>query len=138
MIRILFSSFVALSLMLLAIPAVAEEPEDAKDLPVPSQGGMTAHIDPETGELIPPPDDYVPERIVDEGMRAMLSQSVEGLEFVTMPDGSVQVDLQGRFQHFNVARVGDDGQVTGLCSSQLQQLESFLVAKNRDGEEGAQ
>ncbi len=120
--------------LLVASMAMAEE--SGGEYPAPARAGTSAHIDPETGELIVAPVDAPPVRKLDARMRDQLSQSTEGLEFVTMPDGSIQVDLQGRFQHLNVARIGADGEVTGLCSSQWQQVVDFLTDQALDKQEG--
>lgn len=44
-----------------------------------------------------------------------LRTDAEGLEEVVHPDGSVSVDLQGRFQNATVATVGPDGTIEFRC-----------------------
>ncbi len=49
------------------------------------------------------------------GLKPMLNQSTEGLVEVQHPDGSVSVDLEGRFQNVTVARINKDGSVSQSC-----------------------
>ena len=47
--------------------------------------------------------------------RNALSRSLDGLLQVRHPDGSVSVDLRGRFQEFAVVRIGADGKPVLRC-----------------------
>jgi hypothetical protein len=49
------------------------------------------------------------------GLGEMINQSTEGLEQVQQADGSVSMDLKGRFQNVTVARVNQDGSVSQSC-----------------------
>jgi hypothetical protein len=49
------------------------------------------------------------------GLGEMINQSTEGLEQVQHEDGSVSMDLKGRFQNVTVARVNQDGSVSQSC-----------------------
>jgi hypothetical protein len=49
------------------------------------------------------------------GLKEMVNQSTEGLEQVQHADGSVSMDLEGRFQNVTVARVNQDGSVSQSC-----------------------
>lgn len=55
------------------------------------------------------------ERRLADALKEMLSHSTEGLVEVKREDGSVSVDLQGRFQNVIVAAVEADGTVTHAC-----------------------
>ena len=59
--------------------------------------------DPETGALVPPTAEQVLKLTAAE--RTGLMRTTEGLSEVRYPDGSVKVDLQGRFMEFGVARL---------------------------------
>lgn len=48
-------------------------------------------------------------------LKPMLNQSTEGLVQVQHADGSVSMDLEGRFQNVTVARVNKDGTVSLSC-----------------------
>lgn len=73
-----------------------------------------AFVDPDTGELTSPPpsDGLAPRRVLDPRLARALSTSHDGLRQVRFPDGTVKVDLQGRFQSLLRARVGEDGTVS--------------------------
>jgi hypothetical protein len=69
--------------------------------------GMLIARDPETGALVPPTAEQV--RQLTAAERTGLLRTSEGLTEVRFPDGSVMVNLQGRFMEFEVAQRGDDG-----------------------------
>jgi len=73
-----------------------------QDMPVDSQG----QIRPLT------PDEA---KKMAEGLKGMLNKSSEGLVEEHNADGSVEMDLQGRFQSVTVARINKDGSVTQSC-----------------------
>jgi len=75
--------------------------------------GMVVGIDPETGELGMPTPEQV--RVISESQHREVDHSAEGLLEVRHPDGSVSVDLQGRFQEYETVRVGPDGKLTFRC-----------------------
>lgn len=80
----------------------------------PMAAGMKIYRDPETGEFLssPPEGDLgIPQQDVTLGSEAN-SFSDEGLETVTHPDGSVSVDLQGRFQSEIHATMDKNGKIT--------------------------
>ena len=76
--------------------------------------GREVQVDPQTGQIKP----LTPEeakRLAD-GLKVMLNNSTEGLVEVHHADGSVSMDLQGRFQHVMVARTEADGTLTQSSS----------------------
>jgi type IV secretory pathway VirD2 relaxase len=56
----------------------------------------------------------------------MVNQSTEGLVQVQHADGSVSMDLEGRFQNVAVARVNKDGSVTQSCVDNPQAAGAFF------------
>ena len=50
-----------------------------------------------------------------EGLKQLINQSTDGLAAVQHPDGSVSIDLDGRFQNVTVAKKNSDGTVTQGC-----------------------
>ena len=84
-----------------------------QDMPVDSQG----QIRPLT------PDEA---KKMAEGLKGMLNKSTEGLVEEHNPDGSVSVDLQGRFQNVTVARVNQDGTVTQSCVDNPRAAAAFF------------
>jgi hypothetical protein len=80
-----------------------------------SSSGRRAYRDPETGRLTASPTDAEVselDRLIDEA----LDDSTEGLEVQTAPDGSLYLDLQGRFQSVSLATVEPNGRVRLLCT----------------------
>ena len=48
-------------------------------------------------------------------LKELANQSTDGLQQVQHPDGSVSMDLQGRFQNVALAKRNDDGTVSQAC-----------------------
>ena len=79
----------------------------------PGMAGMVVGIDPETGELgMPTPEQM---RAFSDSPQYQVDHSAAGLVEVHHPDGSVSVDLQGRFQEYATVRVGPDGKLIFRC-----------------------
>ena len=76
-------------------------------------GGQHVQIDSQTGDIQP----LTPQEAekLAAGLKPMLNKSTEGLIPVQHPDGSMSVDLQGRFRNVTVARVNKDGSVSQSC-----------------------
>ena len=76
-------------------------------------GNQDIHLDKQTGELKP----LTPEEAqkLAEGLAPMLDDSADGLVQVKLADGSVSMDLEGRFQNVTVARVTADGTIEQSC-----------------------
>lgn len=119
----------------LPVNVIADETDDEPPTPVqapanerPSgQAGLRVYIDPETGEIldeIPPEAQEQLERRARE--RYPLNYSHEGLESVTLPDGSVRLDLQGRFRSFQAVRRNEYGELEHLCTQHPGGLHQFL------------
>lgn len=87
--------------------------------------GMTVHLDPETGEIR---GYQVPElrRFPSRQLERALSRSAAGLQAMTLPDGTVYVDLQGRFGHLQTARIDQSGALQMRCVDSLRELASFV------------
>jgi len=65
--------------------------DGAEETPAPpAGGGMTATIDPETGEFVAGPGPEIPQATGHEGLVEKPSE---------IPGGGVTVDLEGRFQN---------------------------------------
>jgi hypothetical protein len=104
------------------------------DFATPGTAAMRAAIDPETGQLVTGP---AAERLAETGadkqadaeLEQMLSRSDAGLQQVHRPDGTVSVNLEGRFMSASVARIGADGKVETLCAEDAAAAEAFLADK---------
>jgi hypothetical protein len=86
--------------------------------------GQDVQVDSQTGQIKP----LTPEqaRKLAEGLKGMLNKSTEGLVEEHNHDGSVSVDLQGRFQNVTVARVNKDGTVTQSCVDNRRAAAAFF------------
>ena len=89
----------------------------------PGSAAMRATINPETGELEVRAGG--PPLSLDSATKEALRRDGEGLEEVFHPDGSVSVDLKGRFQSASVASIGDDGNLV-ICSEHADDVETVL------------
>lgn len=90
-----------------AAPARIARPEPST---VAGAMGMRIFRDPETGGISPP-------NAAESAVLEMDSNSEDmaGLTQVTLPDGSIMVDLQGRFQESMVMQIAPNGQRTVSC-----------------------
>lgn len=95
---------------------------DSREM-APGTAAMRVSIDPETGALVP---GHVPvNKTEDAALAEALSQSSEGLVEVHHPDGSVSVDLQGRFQNASVARIDSSGKLQTTCVNHADAAHAF-------------
>lgn len=88
--------------------------------------GQEVQIDSQTGQMKPlSPEDA---KKLADGLKEMLNKnkSSEGLVEEHHHDGSVSVDLQGRFQSVTVARVNKDGTVTTSCVDNPRAAAAFF------------
>lgn len=70
-------------------------------------------------------------RKLTEGIKPLVNQSTEGLVEVKHPDGSVSMDLQGRFQNVSVAKREADGTVTQSCVNNIAAATAFFGVKQQ-------
>src|SRR4051812_38851175 len=54
------------------------------------------------------------------------NRSSEGLTAKTLPNGTKQVNLQGRFQQVTIARANADGTMETRCVSSMEEAAAFL------------
>lgn len=89
-------------------------------------GGLRAYRDPATGQLMPAPADAV----LTTGMELapISSQSVEGLAARTLSNGTIAIDLQGRFMSFSTITLGADGERSTHCVDSLHRASSIAEA----------
>jgi hypothetical protein len=86
--------------------------------------GQDVEVDTQTGKMRP----LTPEEAqkLAAGLKDMVNQSTEGLEQVQHEDGSVSMDLKGRFQNVTVARVNQDGSISQSCVDNPQAAGAFF------------
>ena len=58
------------------------------------------------------------------------NQSTDGLVQVQRPDGSVSMDLQGRFQNVVIAKKNEDGSVSQACVDNSKAASAFLQSRD--------
>lgn len=95
--------------------------------------GLSVRVDPETGEILGYRRAEPPAERLEQPLSEALSRSDEGLRQMTLPDGSVRVDLQGRFRHLNAARLGRSGEIEQICADHFHLLTGFLNTHSEIG-----
>ena len=86
--------------------------------------GQDVQVDPQTGQIKPLSPEKA-KRLVDE-LKPVLNRSTDGLTQVRHGDGSLSMDLQGRFQNVVVARRNTDGTVERSCVDNPQAAANFF------------
>lgn len=76
-------------------------------------GSQDIQMNTQTGDIKPLTQEEA-QRLANE-LAPMLDTSTDGLTQVRHADGSVSMDLQGRFQNVTVARVTADGAIEQAC-----------------------
>ena len=86
--------------------------------------GLTVVIDRKTGQQRP----LTPQeaRILAEGIKQLVSQSTDGLVQIQHADGSVSMDLQGRFQSVMLAKKEADGTISQSCVDNPESAAAFF------------
>jgi hypothetical protein len=97
-----------------AIPAPAASAVTAPTTVV-GAAGMRIFKDPETGEIGMPTADQSAVLETDAN-----SEDMTGLTQVTLPDGSVMIDLQGRFQESMVMQITPSGERVVTCTRDVK------------------
>lgn len=92
----------------------------------PGAAAMRVAVDPETGTLGPAP---AGDKAADVRLQQMLRRDTEGLEQVVHPDGSVSVDLQGRFMNASLARITEDGEIETTCTTDHDHAADYLAGE---------
>jgi cytoskeletal protein RodZ len=99
---------------------------------VSAEAGMRIYRDPETGQIGPPTAEGIAAASTDPST----SEEMTGLRQVMLPDGSVMIDLQGRFQESMVVQLDSKGQRVMSCTRDPQALMKHApVAKTPQREE---
>ena len=109
-----------------ALPAPATTVAPAT---VAGAAGMRIFKDPETGEIGPPDARTV--AVDNDGT----SRDLTGLQQVTLSDGSVMIDLQGRFQEAMVMQITPDGKRVVTCTQDVKKTLSHPPVSQAQREE---
>lgn len=86
--------------------------------------GQIVVVDRQTGQARPLTADEA--RRLADGIKQLVNQSSEGLVQVHHADGSVSMDLQGRFQNVMLAKKEDDGTISQTCVDNVESAASFF------------
>jgi hypothetical protein len=79
---------------------------------------------PQTGQIRPLTQEEA-QRLA-EGLKKLVNQSTDGLQSVQHADGSVSMDLQGRFQSVAVAKRDENGNVVQSCVDNREAAANFF------------
>jgi hypothetical protein len=83
-------------------------------------------INPQTGKLVGPPAGVEPPGL-SVATQNKLSRSDRGLKMRRLPNGTMQMDLQGRFQNMSVVTLDQEGEAHVTCSHSLDNTEKALA-----------
>lgn len=87
-------------------------------------GAQDIQIDTQTGQVRPLSPQEAQK--LAEGLAPMVDNSTDGLVQIRHADGSVSMDLQGRFQDVVVARINSDGKVEQSCVNNPEAAGKFF------------
>jgi hypothetical protein len=118
------AAVVAAPAAVVAAPAAPAAPAGYRALPgftqpAPAVAGLMAFLDPETGQLTGPINGFT----VPDDVARMFAAPVE-LTPVTLPDGSVMLDLQGTLQDYYVLTIDPMGRRTIRCVQNPRQVQA--------------
>lgn len=104
----------------------AENSMTKQDLPthLAMKNGQVIGLDGQTGQYRP----LTPAEAqrLAEGIAPLVNQSDEGLKQVQRPDGSVSMNLEGRFQNVSVAQKNEDGSISQSCVNSPETAAAFF------------
>jgi hypothetical protein len=86
--------------------------------------GRDVQVDPQTGQIKPMSPEEAQK--LAEGLKTMLNRSTDGLVPERHADGSVSMDLKGRFQNVAVAKVNADGTLEQSCVDEPETAAKFF------------
>lgn len=114
-----------------AADRAADRPADQTT--APRVAGMVIGFDPETGALGMPTREQLQELSNMEQIR--LEESSADLVPVFHPDGSISLDLKGRFQEFATVRIDPKGKKTFQCVDGEENAERVIRNPSLDSAE---
>jgi hypothetical protein len=86
--------------------------------------GQVVEVNNQTGEFRPLTAEE--QQQMADGIKNLVNQSDEGLKQVQRPDGSVSMNLEGRFQNVSVARKEADGSISQSCVNSPETAGAFF------------
>lgn len=107
-------------LALVATAAVSMRAKQTSDRPLSNartnlryRAAAAVPLNSQTGQVRPLTQEEA-QKLAD-GIKELVNQSSDGLQSVRHADGSVSIDLQGRFQNIAVAKIDEDGKLSQSC-----------------------
>lgn len=87
-------------------------------------GGRDVQVNPQTGQI----KQLTPQEAqqLAGGLKGMFNKTTEGLAVAREADGSLSMDLEGRFQNVTVARTNEDGSVEQSCVDNPEAAAKFF------------
>jgi len=130
---ILLSTFTlgALGITRATADAAAQDDQQLSAATSTGQSAARVYIDPETRKLGGPPSGIEPPGL-SIAEQNKLSRSEEGLEKRVLPDGTMLVNLQGRFQNMSVVTMTPDGETHITCNHSVDDVEHKLLHGSGD------
>ena len=136
------AAFISILLALGAVTAIARyesncvAPQRAAESAAPAQkpaggfvtvevGGKTLRVNPQTLQQGPLTQEQ--SQAIADALKG--NKSTEGLVEMQHADGSVEMDLQGRFQNVTIAKKNDDGSVSAACVDSPEAASAFLQSR---------
>lgn len=122
-----------------ATAAISLRTSQAKDPTPPPSSGQTNDtranrslrvgtqqipLDPQTGQVRPLTQEEAQK--LAAGIKQLVNQSTDGLQSVRHSDGSLSIDLQGRFQNIAVAKRDEAGKLTQSCVDNPKAAAAFF------------
>jgi hypothetical protein len=91
---------------------------------LPARVAASVPLDVQTSQIRPLTQEEA-QRLA-AGIKQLANQSTDGLQSVRHADGSVSMDLQGRFQNVAVAKLDEDGKLTQSCIDNPEAAAAFF------------
>jgi uncharacterized membrane protein YdfJ with MMPL/SSD domain len=95
-----------------------------RNLVTSNASGQIVVVNRQTGQSRPLTPDEA--RMLAEGIKQLVNQSTEGLVQVQRADGSVSMNLQGRFQNVLLAKKESDGTISQACVDNPEEAAAFF------------
>jgi hypothetical protein len=133
----LLATCAVLALMLvLATGALAQQAAKGKasgnDEANVNASGQQVAVDEKTGRLRKPTQEEIDALVA--GMK--LNDSAEGLKTNLIGNGTVVMDLEGRFENATIAKINPDGTLSTACVNNAKGAEAFLKADTTKAKPG--
>jgi hypothetical protein len=114
----------ATSASMSSTPGKTETASRSRKYVTANAAGLVVVLDRQTGAARALTDEEA--HYLAQGIHEVLNQSTDGLVEVQRADGSVSMDLQGRFQNVMLARKEDDGTVSQACVDNVVDAAAFF------------